>query len=48
MMTPEQNKKFVEDLARCIASTKPEHHDELCRAFRIPPALVQKCIEDKK
>jgi hypothetical protein len=33
-------KKITDLLIRCIASTPAEYHADLCRDFRIPPALV--------
>ena len=36
-----EHKKLIDLLVRCIASTPPEYHADLCREFRIPPALVQ-------
>ena len=37
--------EIVRLLAKCIASTPPEYHAELCRDFRIPPSLVHQQYE---
>lgn len=34
------NREFIEALVKIIASTAPEYRNDLCRDFRIPPAMV--------